>query len=154
MDFTARRTSFAALTSHIPTGIDGRIKQFLIARVLAARRNLPDLFSKGAYKPLETVGPAPGNFIGFARVLGGAAAISLFCRFTGQLFGRNDIQNICSLLRKERLLVPPELQGTFTNALVDEQISIDHEVELTRILRHLPVGLLVKAQDHWRTAGN
>ena len=154
VDFTARRTSFAALTSHTPTGIDGRIKQFLIARVLAARRNLPDLFSKGAYKPLETVGPAPGNFIGFARVLGGAAAISLFCRFTGQLFGRNDIQNICSLLRKERLLVPPELQGTFTNALVDEQISIDHEVELTRILRHLPVGLLVKAQDHWRTAGN
>ncbi len=155
VDFTARRTSFDALTSHPPTGIDGRTKQFLIARVLAVRRNLPELFSKGAYKPLEIVGPAPENFIGFARVLDGAAAITLFCRFTAQLFGSNDIQNICSLLRKdERLLVPPELQGTFTNALLDEQISIGQKVDLKRILCHLPVGLLVKTPDYRRATSN
>jgi (1->4)-alpha-D-glucan 1-alpha-D-glucosylmutase len=155
VDFTARRRSFDALTSHLPSGLDGRIKQFLIARVLGARRNLPDLFSKGAYKPLEIVGAAGENFIGFARVLGGAAAISLFCRFTAQLFGRDDIQNSCSLLRKdERLLVPPELQGTFTNALLAEQISIGHEVDLKQILRGLTVGLLVKAPDHRRTTSN
>ena len=156
VDFTARRTSFFdALTSHPPTGIDGRTKQFLIARVLAVRRNLPELFSKGAYKPLEIVGRAPENFIGFARVLDGAVAITLFCRFTAQLFGSDDIENICSLLRKnERLLVPPELQGTFTNALLDEQISIGQKVDLKRILRHLPVGLLFKIPDHRRATSN
>jgi maltooligosyltrehalose synthase len=149
VDFTARRTSFDALRSHPPTGIDGRTKQFLIARVLAVRRNLPELFSKGAYKPLEILGPAPENFIGFARVLDGTAAITLFCRFTAQLFGCDDIQDICSLLRKdERLLVPQEMQGTFTNALLDEQISIGQKVDLKRILRHLPVGLLVKTPNH------
>jgi (1->4)-alpha-D-glucan 1-alpha-D-glucosylmutase len=155
VDFTVRRTSFAALASHPPTGIDHRIKQFLIARVLAARRDLPDLFSKGSYNPLEIVGAAAENFIGFARVLDGVAAIILFCRFTAQLFGRGDPQNISRLLRKdERLLVPPELQGIFMDALRDEHISIGHEVDLKRILRHLPVALLVKAPDHWRTAGN
>jgi maltooligosyltrehalose synthase len=147
VDFNARQISLDALKSHPPTGIDGRTKQFLIARVLAVRRNLPELFSKGTYQPLEIVGPAPENFVGFARVLDGAVAITLFCRFTAQLFG--GIKNIRSLLRKdERLLVPPELQGAFTNALADEQISIGHEVDLKRILRNLPVGLFVKAPDH------
>jgi (1->4)-alpha-D-glucan 1-alpha-D-glucosylmutase len=155
VDFTSRRTSFDTLASRSPTGIGGRIKQFLIARVLAARKNLPDLFSKGSYKPLEIVGRAPENFIGFARVLGGAAAIILFCRFTAQLFGRKDIQNISSLLRKdERLLVPQELHGTFTDALLDEQISISHEVDLNQILRDLPVGLLVKSSKIIGEASN
>jgi (1->4)-alpha-D-glucan 1-alpha-D-glucosylmutase len=132
-----------------------KLKQFLIARVLAARRDLPGLFSNGTYKPLKIVGAAAENFIGFARVLDGAAAITLFCRFTAQLFGGEDIQNISRLLRKdERLLVWPELQGIFTNALLDEQISIGHEVDLKLILRNLPVGLFVKAPDHWRTASN
>jgi (1->4)-alpha-D-glucan 1-alpha-D-glucosylmutase len=149
VDFTARRTSFDALTSHPPTGIDHRVKQFLIARVLAARRDLPGLFSNGTYTPLKIVGAAAENFIGFARVLDGAAAITLFCRFTAQLFGGEDIQNISRLLRKdERLLVWPELQGIFTNALLDEQISIGHEVDLKLILRNLPVGLFVKAPAH------
>jgi (1->4)-alpha-D-glucan 1-alpha-D-glucosylmutase len=155
VDFTARRTSFDALTSHPPTGLDGRTKQFLIARVLAARRDLPGLFSKGTYKPLQIVGAAAENFIGFARVLDGTAAIILFCRFTAQLFGGEDIQNISTLLRKdERLLVPPELHGTFMDAFLDEQISVGHEVDLKLILRNLPVGLFVKALDHWRTASN
>jgi maltooligosyltrehalose synthase len=155
VDFAARRTSFSALTSDPPTGIDGRIKQFLIARGLAARRSLPELFSKGTYKPLEVVGAASENVIGFARVLDSAVAITLTCRFTAQLFGRDDIQNVCNLLRKDdRLLVPPELHGTFTNAFLDEQISIGDEVDLKQILCDLPVGLLVKAPDHGRTTIN
>jgi (1->4)-alpha-D-glucan 1-alpha-D-glucosylmutase len=155
VDFTARRTSFAALTSHPPSGIDHQIKQFLIARVLAARTDLPALFSNGAYQPLEIVGAAAENFIGFARVLDDVAAITLFCRFTGQLFGSDDMQNICNLLCKdERLLVPPQLQGTFINALLDEQISIGEKVDLERILCDLPVALLVKAPNHRRTESN
>jgi len=149
VDFTSRRKSFDALTSHPPTGIDRRIKQFLIGRVLAARKNLSELFSKGMYTPLEIVGPAARNFVGFARVLDGAVAIVVFCRFTAQLFGRHDIQNIGSLSRgKERLLVHPELYGTFLDVLSDEQISIGNDVALERILRNLPVALLIKAPDH------
>jgi (1->4)-alpha-D-glucan 1-alpha-D-glucosylmutase len=155
VDFTARRTSLAALTSYPSTGIDHRIKQFLIARVLASRRDLPELFSKGTYKPLEIVGAAAESFVGFARVLDSTAAIILFCRFTAQLFGRDDIQDISSLLRKGgRLLVPPGLDGTFMDALRGEQISIVHQVDLKRILRNSPVGLFIKAPDHWRSASN
>jgi (1->4)-alpha-D-glucan 1-alpha-D-glucosylmutase len=154
VDFTARQTSLAALTSYPSTGIDHRIKQFLIARVLASRRDLPELFSKGTYKPLEIVGAAAESFVGFARVLDSAAAIILFCRFTAQLFGRN-IHDISSLLRKgERLLVPAELHGTFMDALRGEQISIAHQVDLERILRNSPVGLLIKTPDHPRTSSN
>jgi (1->4)-alpha-D-glucan 1-alpha-D-glucosylmutase len=155
VDFAARRTSLAALTSYPSTGIDHRIKQFLIARALASRRDLPELFSKGTYKPLEIVGSAAENFIGFARVLDSTAAIILICRFTAPLFGRDDIHDISSLLRKgEHLLVPMELHGTFMDALRGEQISIAHQVDLKRILRNLPVALLIKAPDHRRTSSN
>jgi hypothetical protein len=51
-------------------------------------------------------------------------------------------------------LIPPELQGTFTNALLGEQISIGQQVGLKRILRHLPVGLLVKTPDHRQATSN
>jgi hypothetical protein len=40
------------------------------------------------------------------------------------------------------------------DALRGEQISIGHQVDLKRILRNSPVGLLIKAPDHWRTASN
>jgi (1->4)-alpha-D-glucan 1-alpha-D-glucosylmutase len=152
VDFAARRASFDALASSPPTGLDGRTKQFLITRVLAVRRMLPALFSRGAYKALEIVGPAPENFVGFARVLDDAVSITLFCRLTAQLLG---IQNICKLPRNdERLLVPTDLRGNFANILLDEQISIDHEVDLKRIFRHLPVSLLVKTPDRLQSASN
>jgi maltooligosyltrehalose synthase len=145
VDFAARRTSLDALASYPATGTDRQIKQFVIARALAARRSLPDLFAKGAYQPLEIVASASESFVGFARVLDGAAAITLVCRFTAQLFGRDDIR-LCSSSREDgRVVVPPELHGIFTDVLQDEKISIRHEVDISQILRGLPVALLVKA---------
>jgi hypothetical protein len=40
------------------------------------------------------------------------------------------------------------------DALRGEQISIVNQVDLKRILRNLPVGLFIKAPDHWRSASN
>jgi len=149
VDFTARRISLDALPAYPPSGADGRIKQLLIARALAARKKIPQLFSTGQYRPLEIVGASADNVVGFARVLQDSAAITLFYRFSAQLLGSETL-NISSLCGKStRLLIPRELQGTFADALLtDELVSIGPEADLGQIFRCLPVALLIKASDN------
>ena len=149
MDLTARRISLAALPAYPPSGADGRIKQLLIARALAVRKKIPQLFSTGQYRPVEIVGASADNVVGFARVLRDCAAITLFYRFTAQLLGSETL-NMSSLCDKgTRLLMPRELQGTFADALLaDELVSIGPEVDLGQIFRRLPVALLIKAPDN------
>ena len=147
VDFTARQASLEAMPLRPPTSLDSRLKQFLIVRVLAARKKTAQLFSAGRYIPLEIAGPSTDNFVAFARVLHDYAAITLFCRLTAQLFGSSDFLSISTLCRRgTRLLVPPDLQGSFADALLaDESVPFGPEVDVGQILRRLPVALLIKA---------
>jgi (1->4)-alpha-D-glucan 1-alpha-D-glucosylmutase len=156
VDFMARRASLDALPPRLPSIIDGHIKQLLIARVLAVRKKVPHLFSIGHYRPVEIVGAAADSAIGFARVLHDFAAIILVYRRTAQFFGSNGVLNIPSLCGTGvRLLVPPEMQGIFSNVLlVDESVSIGPEVDVGQIMRDLPVALLIKTSNNQPTTGN
>ncbi len=49
---------------------DGRIKMFVTWKSLAARRARPNLFDRGRYVPIRTVGPRAGHLCCFARSLG------------------------------------------------------------------------------------
>jgi (1->4)-alpha-D-glucan 1-alpha-D-glucosylmutase len=49
---------------------DGRIKQWLIARVLALRAGLPGPFARGSYEPLAVRGREAGRLLAFARSAG------------------------------------------------------------------------------------
>lgn len=58
-------TRFQTLRDRWP---DGRIKLYLIWRLLAARHAHPQLFAHGAYAPLEVVGAHAANLCAFARI--------------------------------------------------------------------------------------
>lgn len=70
VDFDTRRAALSAagappdLLTHWR---DGRVKQAVIARLLAARRAHPELFAAGDYLPLEVEGPAAGRVLAFLR---------------------------------------------------------------------------------------
>lgn len=70
VDYDQRQVAFAVepgtaeLISHWR---DGRIKQWLIARILRLRAEHPQLFSKGRYLPLTTGGAYADRVIAFAR---------------------------------------------------------------------------------------
>ena len=70
VDFDARR---ASLASDAPTGVlldrwrDGAIKQRLVQRVLACRREDPLLFARGDYTPLVLEGRLAQQFVAFVR---------------------------------------------------------------------------------------
>jgi (1->4)-alpha-D-glucan 1-alpha-D-glucosylmutase len=140
---TLRSSSAAELTANWN---DGRIKQFMIARVLAVRKKIPELFSDGAYLPLETEGPLAPHIVAFARVSPKSAAIIIFCRFTARLMNGEDLAALPFVrCKNSRVIVPPALQGCFSDALTLERpLSIGADIEVKEILNRLPVALLVK----------
>ena len=70
VDFAVRQKSQdAALSDGLAAQWpDGRLKQFLIKRVLGLRKEMPALFSEGIYQPLETAGPMAAHVVAFARL--------------------------------------------------------------------------------------
>lgn len=64
---------------------DGRIKQALIAQVLALRKADPGLFHSGRYTPLEVVGTHAGNVLAFSREHQGKHLLVVVPRWSHQL---------------------------------------------------------------------
>jgi (1->4)-alpha-D-glucan 1-alpha-D-glucosylmutase len=147
VDFAARQDSLNAAPHNelFANWCDSRFKQFLIARVLAARRKSPRLFSKGAYLPLETSGPLREHVAAFARILPDSAAVVAFCRFTVRhLLGHPE--NAFGVLRckKTRVSIPPDVGGHFSDGLVPERkLSVGADIEVGRLLGRLPVAFLI-----------
>ena len=99
VDFDERERTLEAARSPIELATswrDGRVKQALIARVMAARRQRPTLFARGDYTPLEVEGPRAVHVIAFARREGGASMITIVPRLPLPLLPPGD-----------GLLIPP-----------------------------------------------
>jgi maltooligosyltrehalose synthase len=69
VDWAARRQGLSAqsVAGLAATWRDGRIKQALIARILALRRRLSPLFEIGDYRPVKIEGPLADAMIAFVR---------------------------------------------------------------------------------------
>jgi (1->4)-alpha-D-glucan 1-alpha-D-glucosylmutase len=87
VDFTRRAAFLAEMRPHLDPAApmenregfleslfsnwpDGRVKMFVVAALLAARRRQPELFLHGDYRPLSLEGPDPDAFFAFARTAG------------------------------------------------------------------------------------
>jgi (1->4)-alpha-D-glucan 1-alpha-D-glucosylmutase len=71
-----RRNFALDLLAHWP---DGRIKQYLLSRMLRWRRAHADLFREGVYRPLMVEHASPSGWVAFAREPGAGGGPSLIC---------------------------------------------------------------------------
>jgi (1->4)-alpha-D-glucan 1-alpha-D-glucosylmutase len=74
VDYTRRRAMMDGLAGADPQELmrnwpDGRIKMFLIQKVLSFRRGQPDIFRHGEYLPIRASGPLADSCIAFVRQL-------------------------------------------------------------------------------------
>lgn len=66
--------------SLLATWPTGDVKLWLLMRLLALRRQWPDTFSAGGYRPLELVGARRGDVLAFARGTGAAEVVVAVAR--------------------------------------------------------------------------
>ena len=153
VDFAARRAALEA--SETPAALlgawrDGRVKQQVIARALAARARLPGLFAHGTYLPLQAEGPAAEHVLAFARVHEGHAALVAVGRLLAPLLGdaaRAPLAPVTSW-RETTLPLPRNLMSrTWSNALGDTlPASLQRDgaahIAVDELFATLPVAML------------
>ncbi len=120
---------------------DGRIKLWMTAALLRARRRERELFARGAYLPLVAEGGLRDNVVGFARRWSGRVAVIAVGRFFTQLppeptgGGWGDAS----------LSVPPELSmGELTSALTGRSARVvEGRLRLAELFDTLPFAVLI-----------
>jgi (1->4)-alpha-D-glucan 1-alpha-D-glucosylmutase len=125
---------------------DGRIKIFVIARALAARRQRKDVFQSGRYLPLETSGPFRRHIVAFAREAGGQWCVAVVPRFLTALVGENQDPLGKNVWRDTAVMLPPEAPRSWRNIFTRQSIQGAPGIAVGDALKHFPVALLLGEQ--------
>jgi (1->4)-alpha-D-glucan 1-alpha-D-glucosylmutase len=137
------------------TSPDGRIKLYLIHRVLGCRRAHEQLFAHGGYRPLKAHGEQSEHVCAFARTEGDAAVVVVVPRLVAGLTGRSERPPLgAEIWGNTTLALPQSLadkkQACYRNIFTGEVLAVDeHDGEqrlrLADIFGHFPVALFERA---------
>lgn len=122
----------------------GAVKQRLIRKVLAWRRQHAELFALGRYLPLRVEGPAEAHVFAFARLHGDEAAITVVGRRLAGLIGEGTLHVARDAWAGGSLILPDEIGGRpYREIIGGAELAADgHKVALATVLARLPVALL------------
>jgi (1->4)-alpha-D-glucan 1-alpha-D-glucosylmutase len=164
VDFARRRTLLAETTEAVdkagdgPEGLvrlardlvdtreSGRIKLYLIQRVLDHRRRHPELFHAGAYRPLAARGPRREHVVAFAREHATGRVVVVAPRFFARLGGDGPpLGPVWDGTWIEG--VAPAGEGPYRNLLTGERHAAavrdgQPVLELAQVLATFPVAVL------------
>ncbi|SDS56052.1 maltooligosyl trehalose synthase [Halopseudomonas litoralis] len=128
---------------------DGHIKQWLITRVLNARRRQPELFRQGSYQPLTVHGRHADRLVAFCRRHGDQLAICIAPRLAAPLLGDSEVPLIPAQRWDDTLI---DLPATYlTSVLTGEAVASGPAVLVSELLSAVPVNLLVTTQHQEST---
>lgn len=118
---------------------DGRIKLYLIEKLLRFRANHRALFDSGDYAQLSTTGSYSSSCVSFARSLNGEQLVVAVARLTRKL-GFPPIGDAWS---DTKISVPTNQQRSLTDILTGRRFSITDSLPLSEVFSVLPVAVLV-----------
>jgi (1->4)-alpha-D-glucan 1-alpha-D-glucosylmutase len=147
VDFAARRSSFLSSSSNLLLDWrNGLVKQALVSRVLAVRKDRPNLFAEGNYIALEVAGPFSEHFLAFARVTADDACIVIVPRFVAlQIRDSAILSFACKALQATTLSLSRALHGRYRNAMSGTDVDLRNGVSIAALLENWPVGILLRA---------
>ncbi|MGQ0503269.1 MAG: malto-oligosyltrehalose synthase [Panacagrimonas sp.] len=126
---------------------DGRIKQRLIARTLALRRQMPDLFALGSYVPLRVRGQCAQHVLAFLREQGGRAVLVAIPMRTANLRPSPDDLNLPpSAWGNTRICLPARhAQAGWCDALGGNEVASGRELGVSTLFARWPLALVYSA---------
>jgi (1->4)-alpha-D-glucan 1-alpha-D-glucosylmutase len=127
---------------------DGRIKLFLIFRVLKARRENADLFQKGGYLPLAASGKFADHLAAFARRCENTWAITLCPRFLMEVIQEGEFPLGPKAWGDTQVLIPeeaPQARSSWREVITEKDIQGGRTLMIGDILKDYPAALLVSS---------
>jgi (1->4)-alpha-D-glucan 1-alpha-D-glucosylmutase len=128
---------------------DGAIKMFLTQTMLDTRRTHADLFTRGAYVPLEVDGERREQVIAFARRWQGKVAIIATGRFFAETAGKDaSLSELAHAFARTAVFLPPELRpanlhDVVTGVAYEPGARADGRIDLGEVFGTLPFAVLV-----------
>ena len=122
---------------------DGRIKLFLIFKILTERRKRAGFFEKGDYQPLKVRGKYSNHIIAFIRSRGDQSIVTIAPRFITSLIGADELPLGTDVWQDTEITWPAGLEGNWQNAITGEFFRIKETVQAGQILARFPVSLLL-----------
>jgi len=139
VDYEARRAALesrATFDTLLADWPSGRVKQIVIARMLADRKERPSLYASGAYAALEIIGSDWRRPIAFERKLGSEGLIVV----AATRFGRPESARGGSR-QEARIPLPP---GVWRNLLDDQALLVEGAPFIGEVLGRWPALALRK----------
>ena len=153
VDFMRRLAALKADASPIALAArwrDGRVKQAVIRRALALRGEVPELFARGEYRPLEVSGSLAAHVVAFLRSHGDAHCMVVAPRLAGRLLGLPDTANGTSITipaevwQSTALHLPKHVgERRLRDRISDRHLGpFEQQTSIASILAAFPVALL------------
>jgi (1->4)-alpha-D-glucan 1-alpha-D-glucosylmutase len=118
---------------------DGRVKQALLARLLADRAGTPALYADGAYQPLEATGDKARHVLAFQRACGSDALVVAVPRLVAAL-GDGEALPLGGAWGDAALPLPP---GRWRNILTDGTVEAGEAgCSLGELFADFPIAIL------------
>jgi (1->4)-alpha-D-glucan 1-alpha-D-glucosylmutase len=131
----------------LKTKEDGRIKLFLIHRVLGARNKHAELFQKGAYIPLAVAGCHRESLVTFARTLGNEWSITIAPRFLTTVMRDGEDPLGDNIWKDTHVVLSDDAPDMWYNVITGERVEADTKIRAGTALNYFPVALLMSDGD-------
>lgn len=133
-----------AVRALLDTWQDGRIKLLLTALALRFRATHRDVFEDGDVIVIPAAGSREDHVFAFARTRRDRACITAVARWSAALSGDALIDP--AAWGGTALQLPPQLRGTWHNALTGDTLPAETALPLGEVFRHVPFALLEVSQ--------
>ncbi|AVE04058.1 malto-oligosyltrehalose synthase [Pseudomonas palleroniana] len=152
VDFSARQRALQA-----PPGIeeglsnwrDGRIKQAVIAQVLALRKAHPEVFSRGSYTPLEVEGTHAEHVVAFYREQQGKRVLVVVPRWPHRLLENSERPHIPARVWGDTRVKLPFTGATqnWKGLFHTGAVTTNEELLISTALGGFPVNVFINPDD-------
>ena len=127
----------------ISTREDARIKLFMTARVLEARKQYLQVFQSGNYQPLEVVGTFKENIVAFARSYEDTTVIVIAPRFLTGIVKPEEMPIGEKVWQDTKLELSDEMPSVWQDAITNQMVESNSQLAIGEALNYFPCALLI-----------
>jgi (1->4)-alpha-D-glucan 1-alpha-D-glucosylmutase len=123
---------------------DGRIKLFIINKLLNIRNKYPELFLKGKYTPINTTGKYKSNLIAFMRENSKVKLLIVLPRFITEIT-KNFEFPVKSIWENTSIVLPKASKKIWSNIFCEQSIKHTHNrIKIAKLLENFPLGVFLQ----------